>query len=140
MTFKKISYIAGFIFCGVFAKNAYAQTTNDWENPQLVDENKERPRATFMLFVKKADVIADDYSRSPFFKSLNGTWKFIYTDKHANRLKDFYRPDLDTSSWKNIAVPSNWELQGFGIPIYTNVTYPFPRNPPFIGDNNPVGT
>ncbi|TDH24170.1 DUF4981 domain-containing protein [Segetibacter sp. 3557_3] len=120
---------------------ALAQTTNnDWENPSFFEQNKEKPHATYMLFDKKQDVIADDYSRSPYYKSLNGTWKFVYVDKHANRIKDFYRTDLNDTRWNNIQVPSNWELKNFGIPIYTNVVYPFPKNPPFIGENNPVGT
>ena len=34
----------------------------------------------------------------------------------------------------------NWEVQGYGVPIYTNVVYPFPKNPPFVGEDNPVGT
>ncbi len=118
-----------------------AQTgNNDWENPQLFEQNKEKPHATFMLFDKKQDVVDDDYSRSPYYQSLNGTWKFVYVDKYANRIKDFYRTDLNDANWNNIPVPSNWERQGFGIPIYTNIVYPFPKNPPFIGENNPVGT
>lgn len=120
---------------------AFAQTkNNDWENPQFYELNKEKPHATFMLFDKKQDVAEDDYNRSPYYKSLNGTWKFVYVDKYANRQQDFYRTDLDDSKWNNIPVPSNWELKGFGIPIYTNITYPFPKNPPYIGENNPVGT
>lgn len=113
---------------------------NDWENHQKFEQNKERPHATFMLFKNAADVIADDYARSPNHLSLNGTWKFTYVDKHASRIKDFYRADLNTSKWSNIKVPSNWEIEGFGIPIYTNIKYPHPNNPPFIGENNPVGT
>jgi len=113
---------------------------NDWENHQKFEQNKERPRATFMLFKTSADVTTDEYSRSPYHLSLNGTWKFTYTDKHADRIKDFYHPDMNTSTWSNIKVPSNWEIEGFGIPIYTNVQYPHPNNAPFIGDNNPVGT
>lgn len=113
---------------------------NDWENPLLIEENKEKPHATFMLFDNAADVKTDNYSKSAYHKSLNGTWKFVYTDKYANRIKDFYRTDLDDKGWNDIAVPSNWELKGFGIPIYTNITYPHLKNPPFIGDNNPVGT
>ena len=113
---------------------------NDWENPQLVEINKEKPHATFMLFENAADVKADDYSRSPWHKSLNGTWKFVYTDKYANRPADFFREDLNDKNWSDLKVPSNWELKGFGIPIYTNITYPHPKTPPFIGENNPVGT
>jgi len=113
---------------------------NDWENPQLIDFNKEKPRASFMLFENAQDVKADVYSKSPWHKSLNGTWKFVYADKYAKRLTDFYREDLNDKTWADIPVPSNWELKGFGVPIYTNVVYPFPANPPFIGENNPVGT
>jgi beta-galactosidase len=117
----------------------YSQN-NDWENPQLVDQGKEKPHATFMLFNKAEDVKADDYSRSSYYKLLNGQWKFTYTDKYADRVQDFYKTDLDDSRWSSLAVPSNWELKGFGIPIYTNITYPHPKNPPFIGPDNPVGT
>lgn len=135
----KLLLAAGILLLSI---NAVAQlnSKNDWENPQLYEVNKEAPHATFMLFSSKQDVIADDYSKSPFYQSLNGTWKFTYTDKAANRIKDFYRSDLSTISWSNITVPSNWELNGFGTPIYTNIVYPFPKNPPFVGENNPVGT
>ncbi|CAN5782710.1 glycoside hydrolase family 2 TIM barrel-domain containing protein [soil metagenome] len=119
----------------------YAQpTNNDWENPALYELNKEKPHASFMLFDNKQDVVNDDYSKSPFYQSLNGTWKFVYTDKYADRQQDFYKTDLNDSKWNDIAVPSNWELKGFGTPIYTNIVYPYPKNPPFIGENNPVGT
>lgn len=113
---------------------------NDWENPRLVEQNKEKPHATFMLFDQPAAVKAGDYSASPWHQSLNGPWKFVYADKYADRPTDFYNPALDDAKWPVITVPSNWECKGFGIPIYTNITYPHPRTPPFIGPNNPVGT
>ncbi|RYZ54467.1 MAG: hypothetical protein EOO14_14245, partial [Chitinophagaceae bacterium] len=116
------------------------QPNNDWENERFFEWNKESPHATFMLFDKKADVAKDDYSQSPYYKSLNGNWKFVYVDKHADRIKDFYRTNLNDASWTSIPVPSNWELKGHGIPIYTNIVYPHAKNPPFIGDDNPVGT
>ena len=118
-----------------------AQTGNNpWEDPIHYQVNKENPHVTFMVFDNEKDVIADDYSKSPFYQSLNGVWKFIYADKAADRLKDFYSNELDDSKWSNIPVPSNWEIKGFGIPIYTNIIYPFPKNPPFVGDDDPVGT
>jgi beta-galactosidase len=64
----------------------------------------------------------------------------VYVDRYANRSKDFYRTDLNDSKWNTIPVPSNWEREGFGIPIYTNIVYPFPKNPPFVGEDDPVGT
>ncbi len=126
----------GFATLNVIAQSA----RNDWENPSLYELNKEVPHADFMLYDRREAAISDNFSSSPFYKSLNGVWKFVYADKQANRIKDFYQSNIDESKWSNIDVPSNWELKGFGIPIYTNIVYPFPKNPPFVGDNNPVGT
>jgi len=129
------------LFCLLISNLTLAQSkNNDWESPEFFELNKEKPHATFMLFDKKQDVADDDYSKSPYYQSLNGNWKFVYVDKYASRQQDFYRTDLDDSKWNSIPVPSNWELKGFGTPIYTNITYPYPKNPPFIGENNPVGT
>jgi beta-galactosidase len=135
---KSLSLIAGIVLSMSFA---FSQSkNNDWENPLLYELNKEKPHATFMLFTDKKSVVADDYSKSPYYQSLNGTWKFVYADKYAKRPLDFYKTDLNDSKWNNIPVPSNWEREGFGIPIYTNIIYPYPANPPYIGENNPVGT
>lgn len=113
---------------------------NDWENPALYEQNKEKPHVDFILYKNAADARTDDYSKSPWYQSLNGSWKFKYADKLAQRSQDFYKTDLNDNSWANIPVPSNWELKGFGIPIYTNITYIFPKNPPFVGADDPVGT
>ncbi len=124
----------------LYSTSAATAQQNDWENPGRYEQNKEKPHATFMLFRSAEDVAADDYSKSPYHQSLNGSWKFTYVAKYADRIKDFYRENLNDKGWPNIQVPSNWERKGFGTAIYTNVTYPFPKNPPFIGENNPVGT
>lgn len=111
-----------------------------WENPELVHLNREKPHATAMFFSTPQGVVADEYLTSPYYQSLNGRWKFNYVEQYAFRDTGFYLPERQTDNWSEIDVPANWELQGFGIPIYTNITYPFPNNPPFIGANNPVGT
>lgn len=105
----------------LFAQN------NDWENPKLIDINKEKAHASFMLYDQEDKVLNDDYTQSPYYQSLNGNWKFQYVDKYKDRSIDFFNTNYDDSKWSNIMVPSNWELKGFGIPIYTNITYPFPK-------------
>ena len=115
-------------------------TNNEWENPQIIDANKEKARASFMLYTSSEQAINDDYKASKWHRSLNGNWKFVYVDRYESRIKNFYASDLNDQKWADIAVPSNWELKGFGTPIYTNIVYPFPKNPPFIGPDNPVGT
>jgi len=120
----------------------YAQPgPNPWEDPSALDWHKEQPHPTFMFYDDRTKALEDIYDQSPYYRSLNGTWKFNYVDKPADRPLDFYKQDFKDNGWSAITVPSNWELQGFGIPIYTNVRYPFPANPPFVNNNyNPVGT
>lgn len=114
---------------------------NEWENPKVIERNKEKPHAPFVIFDKSNDALQNDVQRSAYYKSLDGSWKFTIVKNPAAKPTDFYKPDYNDSNWKNIQVPSNWELQGYDIPIYTNIEYPFPKNPPFIGgDYNPVGT
>ncbi|UZR98410.1 glycoside hydrolase family 2 TIM barrel-domain containing protein [Chondrinema litorale] len=120
---------------------ACAQTEkNDWENPEIVEINKETPHASFMVYDSPKEAINDVYEKSAYYKILNGDWKFTFSKDVTSRPKDFYKTDLDDKNWNNIQVPSNWEIAGFGIPIYTNVNYPFPKNPPKITGDNSVGT
>lgn len=115
-------------------------TNNEWENPQVIDAHKEKARTEFMLYSTREQAAKDEYKASKWHLSLNGSWKFAYVDRYENRIKNFYESNLNDKKWTDIAVPSNWELKGFGTPIYTNIVYPFPKNPPFIGPDNPVGT
>ena len=122
-----------------FVIPAIAQT--DWEDPNIFAENKEPGRPHFISFDEAVGAISGDFSNSPHYRLLNDEWKFNWVDKPADRLSDFYSLHYDDSNWDQIAVPSNWEIQGYGIPIYTNVRYPFPADPPNIPhEYNPVGS
>jgi beta-galactosidase len=114
---------------------------NDWENPEVFQINREPARAAFLPYADEPSAISDKYENSPWYFSLNGKWKFSWSPTPDQRPKDFYKQDFSTLHWKELQVPSNWELNGYGIPIYTNITYPFERNPPFINYwDNPVGS
>ncbi len=115
--------------------------TADWENPGIFSKGKERARCTAIPFPDKESARIGTNEASPFHLSLNGRWKFHWVRRPAERPIDFHDVHFDDSAWGEIAVPSNWQMHGYGIPIYTNVTYPFPRNPPRIPhDYNPVGS
>jgi beta-galactosidase len=64
----------------------------------------------------------------------------VYADRISDAPSNYFETNLDDSKWNDLPVPSNWERKGFGTAIYTNIVYPFPKNPPFIGGDNPVGT
>ncbi|MDD5148876.1 MAG: glycoside hydrolase family 2 TIM barrel-domain containing protein, partial [Flavobacterium sp.] len=68
----------------------------------------------------------------PYYQSLNGSWKFNWVKSPDMRPVDFYKTDFNVNYWDNIEVPSNWQMKGYGKPIYTNITYPFVKNPPYI--------
>lgn len=70
---------------------------------------------------------------------LNGEWNFIWTENKKNLPNGFEKFGFDTAKWNKIQVPANWEINGYGIPIYVNDRYPFEKNPPLVPDNNPTG-
>jgi len=139
-------------FSTVFAAKP-KETNPDWQNPQLTGRNRLAPHATMMIYpdvetAKQvgATAMLEDRSNSPWFRSLNGDWKFLWSPSKEERPTGFYKTDFDDSSWKAIPVPSNMEMQGYGVPIYTNVKYPFLKEgerpqPPYIPNfNNHVGS
>lgn len=143
----KLKRIAITIIClwvllfGIQSNPVIGQQINDWENPGMIGQNKEPAHCTLMPYPDMQTALNDMREASPFHKSLNGKWKFHWISKPADRPMDFYKPGYDVSSWKEIPVPGNWQIYGYGIPIYSNVRYPFEENPPYIShDYNPVGS
>lgn len=125
----------------------------DWQNEKVFRINKEPARATFLPYQDPQSALGQDPAKSPWYQSLNGTWKFHYAGAPHLAVKEFQSPDLDDSDWDDIEVPSNWQLKGYGIPLYTNLIYPFRADPPFVmgtppsnftnfpeDQRNPVGT
>lgn len=114
---------------------------NDWENEQVIAINKEPVHATFFP-LSSVDEAFSDGMKSQWVQLLNGIWKFKWVPNVDERPMDFFQTDFDASVWDDIPVPANWQMHGFGTPIYTNITYPFDKNPPKIGgiNRNPVGS
>jgi beta-galactosidase len=113
----------------------------DWENPGVNQINRENPRSWFVPFANTGEVDADNIWASSLIKSLNGEWMFHLAQNPSERPYYFYKNDFDIRDWKTITVPSNWEMEGFDYPIYTNAKYPHAKTPPKIQDHyNPVGS
>lgn len=108
----------------------------EWENPEIFQINREEPTASFYKYSNINEALNNSsWENSSLYKSLNGTWNFYYADSVQARPTDFYREDFDLRGWDTISIPSNWEMKGFGIPVYTNIKYMFPANPPYIPHN-----
>ena len=115
----------------------------EWDNFNIVEVNKLPAHAHFYAFENEKLALQQNISKSKYYQLLNGIWKFHWSRCPTDRPVDFYKNDFDVSNWKNIPVPSNWELQGYGTPIYVNVAYEFTKTPHELEiphDYNPVGS
>ncbi|WP_316835969.1 glycoside hydrolase family 2 TIM barrel-domain containing protein [Pedobacter nutrimenti] len=128
-----------------------APVPTEIENPECIGINKEPAHATLMPYASLKEALVANRRASSYAKSLNGNWKFNWVDWPQKRPVDFYKPAYNVSSWKDIAVPSNWQVLGYGTPIYSNSTYTFkPDFPHVMGEppkeytsfkeRNPVGS
>ncbi|MBD3197163.1 MAG: DUF4981 domain-containing protein [Candidatus Lokiarchaeota archaeon] len=115
----------------------------DWENPEIIGINKLDAHNTLIPFEDFSSSLKNR-EKSSYYHSLNGIWKFNWVRKPADRPINFFKDDFDDNSWDDIEVPSNWQLNGYGIPIYTNIKYPYSINTTFIPkidhDYNPIGS
>ncbi len=144
MNMKKSIAIILLLNCLVNGKAQNAPFPKELEDPAVFEINKLPAHDNAFPFESRALALDNKKEASRFFQSLDGQWKFNYVDDPANRPQDFYKLNFDDSKWGSITVPGNWELQGYGYPIYTNIAYDFaPQhpNPPFVPhDKNPVGS
>lgn len=108
----------------------------EWQNEIALSLGKEPPSATSVPYPGPGEALKR--AASPFVQSLNGDWHFHWVNHPDKRPADFFRDDFDDSAWGTLPVPSNWQLHGHGIPVYTNVRYPFAVNPPFVMDEPPA--
>ncbi len=91
-----------------------------WTDRSIPAVGKEYPHADYMMYSSREAALKNDYAASEFFRPLNGEWSFIWADDCRKLPKGFAGPGFDDSAWDKIAVPSNWEFKGYGIPIYIN--------------------
>jgi beta-galactosidase len=146
-----------FFIIGFISIVQFSTAQNDWENELMYEKNKMEARVASYSYKSVQDALTNDRNKARI-KSLNGIWKFNYVGKSEDRPTDFMAKDFAGNGWNDIPVPSNWELEGFGQPIYSNIIYPFtpdilnipkekqtymgplPPRPPKIYRDNPVGS
>lgn len=110
-------------------------------NHEVFQVNKLKPHADFIAFEDDTMAGMNEPEESDYYQSLNGDWKFHWVRSPKDRIRKFYEPDLDDSEWGTIPVPANWEVEGYGYPIYLDERYPFTTSwPDAPKDYNPVGT
>lgn len=155
---KKNAFLLLILVSMFFINDIEAQTTvagasipPEIENPELLGINKEPYHATLMPYGNLKEALVAKRHASSFCQSLNGEWRFNWVSTPEKRPVDFYKSDYDVSGWKEIAVPSNWEVKGYGTPFYRNLGYTIKKDFPHVmsepekwytsyNERNPVGS
>ncbi len=140
---KRFIVVIVMLTVGIAGTQAQKMSGREWNELSVIAINKEAPHASLMPYADIEQALSAEPGQSPFYKLLNGDWKFKWSYKPADVPKDFYQIGFSDESWNTIPVPSNWELQGYGIPIYVNIPYEFsedPKPPKVPRNYNPVGT
>jgi beta-galactosidase len=121
------------------------------EDPRNIGINKEPAHASLMPYANLQEALKANRHASTFYRNLNGLWKFNWVAWPQQRPVDFYKTTFDVSGWKDIKVPSNWQIEGYGTPYYSNYTYIFKKDFPHVmseppkkytayAERNPVGS
>jgi beta-galactosidase/evolved beta-galactosidase subunit alpha len=114
-----------------------------WENHKLVSQNRLPQRAYYLPYSDPQSALSFARGNSSRFQLLGGNWKFHFAPTPFEAPVGFYREDYElipSCDWKELAVPSSWQLEGYGKPHYTNSIYPFPVDPPHVPTSNPTGS
>ena len=111
----------------------------DWNNHKVLQRGRLENRSWYIPYPDSESALTGQRQSSPWFKLLNGVWKFYYAPTPQEAPADFYEEGFDAAAWDNIEVPSSWQMKGYGHPHYTNVIYPFPVDPPHTPTENPTG-
>lgn len=107
-------------------KLAFAAEGDPWDAaPRIFQVNRETARARLVPYAGPADALRGRFQDSPYYRSLNGSWRFRWSRNADQRPTGFQAPGFDDSGWNHIPVPSNWEIEGYPEPIYLNIKYPW---------------
>lgn len=143
--FNDCRFFTFFILLFITSFSVKAQGIPEWKDPEVISVNTEKNRADFVPYADEKSALKLD-EKSPFVKSLNGTWKFKWVSHPAKAPSNFFQPSVSTANWDDIPVPSNWQVIGaregraYDKPIFTNIKHPFKANPPGIdADTNATG-
>jgi beta-galactosidase len=118
-----------------------AQNHPDYENPEVFERGQVLPHATLMPYASLEQALEGERASSPAHLSLNGMWQFHWAENPDVAPAEFYEKGFQRGDWHQIRVPANWQMEGFGYPLFRNIGLPFVEDPPVVPDGfNPVGS
>lgn len=113
-----------------------AQTFKEWQDQHVNQINRLPMRTSHFAYPSTADALNGNPADASNYMTLNGMWRFNWVADADQRPTDFFRPGFNDAGWDSIPVPGNWEIHGYGDPLYVNIGYAwrndFPNNPPTV--------
>lgn len=111
-------------------------------NPSFTGESQEPVHVPMVVFNDTEDALSGEWNRSPWYRSLDGKWKFSWAKSPSDAPAGFYEQGFDHAGWDEITVPGTWQMQGYGYSLYRNIPLEFsPYDPPNVPlDFNPTGS
>jgi beta-galactosidase len=142
---RRLIFIVGlgcFALSGNSQEKSFLNNINNYlENTKVFELNQEEGHTPLVSYQSVNEALANRRNMSAGYLSLNGRWKFHFADTPEGTPEGFFTENYNDSKWDTIHVPSNWEMQGYGDPLFRNVKTPFPPNPPYIPkEYNPTGS
>jgi beta-galactosidase len=111
------------------------------ENTSVFELSQEEGHVPIVPYMSVNEALINNKRKSSGYLSLNGTWKFHFSETPEGAPRDFYTLNFNDKKWDTIHVPSNWEMQGFGDPLFRNISTPFSPDPPLVPkEYNPAGS
>jgi len=121
--------------------SAFCQDNQEWKNYKIFQVNAEHPHAYFMNYKTVQEALKYSYLPASGYQLLSGDWRFKWSRNPSERPLYFYQENFNTTDWKTIPVPADWQLHGYDEAYYTNITYPFNAVFPGVPEVfNPVGS
>ncbi len=129
----------------VVTKTPVVPTFTEWHDLQVNEVNRLKLHTNYFAYENEVAAKAGNMAKSANFLSLHGAWKFNWVKDADKRPTDFYKTDLDDSSWKTMNLPGIWEMNGYGDPEYVNIGFAwrghFDQQPPAVPTkDNHVGS
>ena len=112
---------------------------NIYENPAILQENRKKEHAYFICYQNMEAAVCGEKEKSAYYQLLNGEWSFRYFERCIDVPEELFGKEATIDDWDRIKVPCSWQLQGYDVPQYINISYPFPVDPPYVPIDNPAG-
>ena len=127
--------VAVFLFSLLWAPIFLLAQVPAWQDPTVTGQHKTPGHATYLPFPDEQSALTFSPAQSPYYRDLNGDWAFAFYPRPGAVDTAFVQPGYDDAAWDRLPVPSNWQLHGYGQPIYTNIRHPFPADPPRVPED-----